>query len=296
MPSARTVLNDRRRLACALACLSVCVSAAGADRAPTGEQVRLIAERAAVAPGAPFTLAVELKTRPGWHTYWLNPGDSGLAPTLNWRLPEGVRLVHVAFPAPDRIEEEGLVSLGYTNQVWLLADFATDAKLADAQRLEVGVSVDWMVCRDVCLPLKGGDAVRLNVDEVSAVQATAVSEAEFSRWRAKVPQPADGWAVRAQLERRGLRLRVQPASGAGPTAAAWGRAQFYPIRRGVLDLQAAQRWRPDGAAWEVLLRVGPEPFQADDMLNGILVFPAETGDRAAIPCAWSLRAAVAGRP
>jgi len=107
MMGVRAGLNGGIRWVSALAGLCGCWCAEGADRAPTGEQVRLVAERAAVTAGAPFTLAVELRTRPGWHTYWMNPGDSGLAPALRWQLPDGVRLTGVAFPVPERIEEEG---------------------------------------------------------------------------------------------------------------------------------------------------------------------------------------------
>jgi len=297
MMGVRAGLNGGIRWVSALAGLCGCWCAEGADRAPTGEQVRLVAERAAVTAGAPFTLAVELRTRPGWHTYWMNPGDSGLAPALRWQLPDGVRLTGVAFPVPERIEEEGMVSFGYTDRVWLLADFATEKDRAFAEPIEVGVSVDWMVCLDTCVPLKGSDTLRLTVGGAAADgEKAAVADPEFGRWRARTPQPANGWGVQAQITRRGLALRIRPAAGAGLAADAWKRARFYPLRRGGLDLVAPQRWRADGAAWEAILRNGPEPHKAGESLEGVLVFEPEPGDRDAVPRAWSLRATVKGRP
>ncbi|NBC47147.1 MAG: hypothetical protein GVY22_03970, partial [Gammaproteobacteria bacterium] len=41
---------------------------------------RLIAESAAVVPGGNVELALVFDLRPGWHTYWRNPGDSGEPP------------------------------------------------------------------------------------------------------------------------------------------------------------------------------------------------------------------------
>src|SRR3974390_1419563 len=50
----------------------------------------LVAERTALVPGEPLTIALRLAIAPGWHTYWRNPGDSGLPTTLAWQLPAGV--------------------------------------------------------------------------------------------------------------------------------------------------------------------------------------------------------------
>lgn len=286
-------LPTRRPCKLAVAAL-LCAAAGFAARAQTSEQVRLIAERPTVAPGASFTLAVDLQTRPGWHTYWLNPGDAGLAPTLRWRLSEGVRLTRVQYPVPDRFEEEGIVSLGYSDRVWLLADFETDATVKEAGRVEVGLAVDWMVCREVCMPVKGDAAVSVAVAAEASPLAADERAAEFKRWRDRLPKPTEGWTVQAQVERRGLRLQIQPPADAAPAVAAWGGAQFYAIRRGALELQEKQRWRRKGDGWESLLRVGPEPIKAGEVVEGVLVLQAPAGGRAPAPLAWNVKAIVTG--
>ena len=64
---------------------------------------RLIAERESVAPGATVTVALELATRPGWHTYWINPGDAGAASEIKWILPKGWSAGAIAWPTPKRL-------------------------------------------------------------------------------------------------------------------------------------------------------------------------------------------------
>jgi len=195
--------NNRLRQACRLAVAGALVGAAVPVAAETGERVRLIPERDAVVPGTTFSLAVELQSRPGWHTYWLNPGDSGLAPTLRWRLPDGVRLARVWFPTPERFEESGMVTFVYTDRVWLLVDFVTDETLAGAERVEVGVTVDWMVCLEICMPLQSEASVSLGVVTSEPAPAADETAAEFAHWRARLPKPADEWVVQAQAERGG---------------------------------------------------------------------------------------------
>src|SRR4051812_14995950 len=39
--------------------------------------------------GVKGTLALAMHPRPGWHGYWLNPGDAGQPTTVAWQLPQG---------------------------------------------------------------------------------------------------------------------------------------------------------------------------------------------------------------
>ena len=70
-------------------------------------RAELISEVSQVKPGEPFWVALRLTIRPHWHTYWKNPGDSGLPTEINWTLPAGVKA--------DSIDVEflGAVNIGH---------------------------------------------------------------------------------------------------------------------------------------------------------------------------------------
>ena len=53
-----------------------------------------------VGAGQPLWLGLQLTHQPEWHTYWLNPGDSGLPTVLEWTLPAGVTAGDIAWPTP----------------------------------------------------------------------------------------------------------------------------------------------------------------------------------------------------
>ena len=57
-------------------------------QAARGIEPQLVAEGSAP-PGGEVELAIEMRTRPGWHGYWLNPGDAGLPMAVQWQLPAG---------------------------------------------------------------------------------------------------------------------------------------------------------------------------------------------------------------
>src|SRR6476660_4787986 len=76
----------------------------------------LLCDRASIEAGKPFDVGVLLKIKPGWHVYWKNPGDSGIATSVDFKLPEGFSAGEAQFPVPQRIEAPGgIVNYGYTN-------------------------------------------------------------------------------------------------------------------------------------------------------------------------------------
>ena len=66
-------------------------------------EIELVAEREALAPGETSLLGLRIRHDPQWHTYWRNPGDSGLPTTVRLALPEGWSAGGIVWPAPHRV-------------------------------------------------------------------------------------------------------------------------------------------------------------------------------------------------
>jgi thiol:disulfide interchange protein DsbD len=113
---------------------------------------RLIAESATVAPNGDITLALDYTPAPGWHTYWINPGDTGLPPRFKWNLPDGLTVADAQFPAPELLPTFGLVSYGFNGQTVLLIPAHNGSKLTAGDTLPIKAHVDFLVCADVCIP------------------------------------------------------------------------------------------------------------------------------------------------
>src|ERR1700727_970436 len=78
---------------------------------------RLIAGSMIKTSDAPFLRAgVEIKLDPGWKTYWRDPGDSGVPPTLDFSGSDNVKSVTVLWPAPELFPDgAGGKSIGYVD-------------------------------------------------------------------------------------------------------------------------------------------------------------------------------------
>lgn len=81
--------------------------------------VSLVAKADGAAPNEEVDVLVKLRMHDGWHTYWANPGDAGLATNIRWRLPEGYRSSDVWLSKPDRFLFEELVQYGYGDTAYL---------------------------------------------------------------------------------------------------------------------------------------------------------------------------------
>src|SRR5689334_1931563 len=100
----RAIAAGMARLLLALT-LMLCGATAAAGQTDSAPKVeaRLIAENGEMAPGGKVTVALEERIRPGWHTYWINPGEAGLPTELHWKLPAGWRAGPIQWPYPKRL-------------------------------------------------------------------------------------------------------------------------------------------------------------------------------------------------
>ena len=200
----------RRYLAAAVALsIGAGLSPFGAAEPRAADLVRaeILVEPGSITPGKPFSAGIRLTTRPGWHTYWRNPGDSGLATTVQWRLPEGFGAGEIQWPVPERIPVGPLVNFGYENAVVLLATLTPPATLG-AGTVEIAADVDYLVCERVCIPGDAKLAVRVPA-ATDAARSTASPETErvFAEARSELPTPAP-WPVRFKSDGEVLRLAL----------------------------------------------------------------------------------------
>lgn len=125
------------------------------DRTDPGEDRRvhlqLIPERSEIEPGETLLIAIEQTIYPHWHTYWINPGDSGDAMRLDWSLPDGFTAEALHWPAPEAISVGPLVSYGYEDRAVILQEVTAPHTLPEGP-LALDVRIELLVCEDICIP------------------------------------------------------------------------------------------------------------------------------------------------
>jgi hypothetical protein len=130
-------------------------------------QVRLVSSVAAVAPGQGATVAVVLDIEPGWHTYWHGQNDSGLPTSIEWVVPEGVKVTGVTAPVPKRYVSEGdILDYVHEGRAVFTAEMQVPADAKPGTSIALVARVKYLVCKDGCLP--GAAEVSMSFDVVDA--------------------------------------------------------------------------------------------------------------------------------
>lgn len=114
-----------------------------------GGRVRIAAS--APSPDGTVRAAVVIDLKPGWTTYWRNPGESGIPPQLTTDGSVNVASAELDFPAPTVLDEAGLRVIGYDRSVALPLTIRQKRPGA-ATTLNAGLFIG--VCKDICIPMK----------------------------------------------------------------------------------------------------------------------------------------------
>ena len=113
--------------------------------------VRLVAGSRS-SDGGHLRAEVELRLRPGWHTYWRYPGNSGIPPQFDFAQSQNVKQVDVMWPAPQRFAEAGGTSIGYSLGVLFPLRIVPENA---ARPVRLRLRLDYAICEKLCVPAEG---------------------------------------------------------------------------------------------------------------------------------------------
>jgi len=254
-------------------------------------EAQLVTEKAAARPGSAFVVGLRLRMEPQWHTYWRNPGDSGLPTKIKWALPAGWKAGEIQWPYPQKLPVGPLMNYGYEDEVILLTDIAVPADAAPG-KAELKAEVDWLVCKDICIPEKG--ALDLAVPVANAQPADDPRfQAGIDRARNQLPVEPAGWKYDAAIANGMLAVRLTAPEGSQPPAALY----FFPERENLIDPAAPEKVTREGRSVTVEMKLADPPLPDVRSVKGVAV--SESGwqgsaGRKAIEVAASVGATLPG--
>jgi thiol:disulfide interchange protein DsbD len=224
-------------------------------------KVSLVAENNAVVPGRVLWLGVVFDLERGWHTYWVNPGDSGEPPKIQWELPPGFRAGKIRWPVPARLGSATIVDYGYEGHVLLAVPLQVPPGYAPGKPLSLSAQVRYLVCSDVCIPAQAHPTLTIPAGN-SPASAEARKEFTEARSRWPLPMPA-GWKVQARDAGDHFVLSVE-------TGTRESQASFFPLQDAI-DNSAPQTVTPAERGMEIALKKSDLQTKSIPEIQGVLV-------------------------
>ncbi len=179
-------------------------------------KTELVASTNTVQAGKSFQVALHMTMAPEWHSYYINPGESGQATTIKWHLPAGFKAGPIQWPVPKRNVLGGVAAYVYEHEAWLVTDITPPANLALGQKVHIGADISWLLCQEVCVPQKSALSLEL------ATNDNPVPNPRFDSAKKALPTKLNPSLIRAYAKKDAVRLRFKtdlfPASG----------LEFYP--------------------------------------------------------------------
>jgi thiol:disulfide interchange protein/DsbC/DsbD-like thiol-disulfide interchange protein len=246
-------------------------------------RVMLHLDRDGVLPGESFQAALEFVPEPGWHTYWRNPGDIGLAPRLSWSLSPGVEAGTPLFEIPERVSATGkYINFGFERPNLITSEIRVSQDIKPGGTLALNLQARWLVCRETCVPGRAEFKVALAVqDPAQGVRPGFVEEPElFARSRARRPDawPKDWSASLSTGTGDPARLRVSiQSSGATPLPVRFKQLEFFPATKGLIRTGSPITVRERGPRKLVLEALLEGEAKVPDTLTGLLLIDGHQG-------------------
>lgn len=234
----------------------------------------LVAESARPAAGEQTTLAVVMQPQDGWHGYWKQPGNVGLAPQFDWQLPDGVTAGEPAYPVPETLLIDNLMNHVYEHPYAILVPLNVPDHLNDGTTIPVRVDLQYLACReDACIPERASLSTDLTVGDGAT---STRRQSDFDHWREALPRPLGARATYAHIDDR-IRISIPL-----PASVELDQPHLFVASDGAVDPAAKQDFRRQGDELIVETAAGetsPEPLEAVVTLAGGtgLAFQADVG-------------------
>jgi len=197
-----------------------------------GIEPELVAEGPAT-PGGEVELAIHMQPEPGWHGYWLNPGDAGLPMDVQWQLPKGFAAGPLRYPVPTQLRVAGIMNYVFERDYAVLVRLKVPANAKGT--VPIRAQARWLACTDkICVPEHGELALDLPVGSGTP------DRARFDAWRQELAQPL---ATLGHFQASGDKLRVAIPI---PANVELRDPYLFAITDNVVDYEAPQSFRRAG--------------------------------------------------
>lgn len=219
------------------------------------------------APGISFMVGIKIDLEEHWHSYWRNPGDSGMATEVDWELPPGWQVTPMMWARPKEIMADGFRVYGYEGEAWKFVTLVPPADARPGTVAEIRANMRWLVCKETCLPARQSVSLRVPIGSTMIVHEE--NNEMVRNWYREVPLPDRSWAFSARRAGNEIKIRIGvPNQGELPAG-----TRFLPDRGEVINHTAEQRLERSGEGWLLTVPVSEFAFAPPTRARGLLLAP-----------------------
>jgi DsbC/DsbD-like thiol-disulfide interchange protein/cytochrome c biogenesis protein CcdA len=247
----------------------------GATKTVASTTARLASEVTAIAPGQPFTVALELVHPDGWHSYYQNSGGLEKPPAIAWTLPAGFNASPIQWPVPEVKDGVFGKSFVYSGSPVFLVAITPPATLKPDDSVTLQATVNWQICQQTCRDESAKFSLSLPVAERASLDPAHTTL--FAEARAKLPKESDafGYLVTKDPANPTVEIRLTPAA-ANQAELSSADLEFIPDQPFVRPFSEGGTLTRESDTWVVTLKQATRDVLDNDIplgetLSGIFI-------------------------
>ncbi len=148
----------------------------------------IASEYSSIQPGSSFLVAINLKMKKDWHTYWRYAGEVGFPTEIKWDLPKGITNGDIIWPTPHKFIADDIVNYGYKDNINLLVKMTTSKDIAMGDVTLKG-DVSWLACKESCIPGEQTLSTAITIAKANVINSKTT--ALFTQSKNKIPRKND---------------------------------------------------------------------------------------------------------
>ncbi|MDF1825056.1 MAG: thioredoxin family protein [Verrucomicrobiales bacterium] len=237
---------------------------------------QLLSEQATITAGEPFKLGLKFTIDPTWHTYWINPGETGQATKLALTLPEGFTAGELEFPVPKRfVTDFGYdileAGFGYEGTVIHTLTITPPDNLKAGDEITISGKASWLMCDpSTCVPGKADLSITLPVGDAAE---KSTDSAAISFYTKKLPKPVD-WNTEVSLDEGLVMVTTTVPADTIPEGAA---LHLHPFESRIFDQLSEPEILQENGKISFVFKGHEDLTTAPEAFAAVLVAETDTG-------------------
>ncbi len=140
---------------------------------------------------------IHIKLPAAWHTYWVNPGESGAPIKTSFSFPKGFEPGEILYPTPVKHTVGGVTSYVLEEETVLIFPIKISSNLPPGE-YELKANVEWLECKEICRPASATVQNKIIIGTISAQSPDAEL---LSKWQKRIPTTNITLQIKAKWEK-----------------------------------------------------------------------------------------------
>ncbi len=227
-------------------------------------EIETFSDYSIVKKGDTFNFFIKLTPEKDWHTYWLNPGDAGMSPNIEFDLPKGIIAGNPIYENPIKDEFTGMVSFIYESENTLMIPIRVSS---DFSKSEINISgiIKWLVCKEECLAgsKKFSYNIKIGQNSILANNRKSITD------KILLNQAIRGKKISTKCTALDNTLSIE--INKNKLSKDIKKLEFYPYINGYINYSSEQIFNDLGDKYQLILELDKFRTEIPEKISGILI-------------------------